>query len=215
MIEHETAQIREWKGEFGREYTDRNVLDPEGLDQLYLGNYGISRTELNGTFLEAIPADAQVLEVGCNVGNQLLLLQRSGYKNLHGIEIQKYAVDRAHERLPGVDVREGSALQIPYPDKHFDLVFTSGVLIHISPSNLSEVLREIHRTAKTWIWGLEYYADAPTEVMYRGQQGLLWKSAFAQVYLDRFSDLELVRERRLPYLNNSNVDTMFLLRRKA
>lgn len=215
MIEQETAQIREWKGNFGREYTDRNVLDPEGLDHLYLGNYGISRTELNGTFLEEIPSDAQILEVGCNVGNQLLLLQRSGYKNLHGIEIQRYAVDRAHERLQGVDVREGSALQIPYPDKHFDLVFTSGVLIHISPSNLSEVLGEIHRTAKTWIWGLEYYAEAPTEVMYRGHQGLLWKSAFAQVYLDQFSDLELVREKRLPYLNNSNVDTMFLLRRRA
>ena len=140
MVEQETPQIRERKGDFGREYTDRNVLDPEALDRLYLDNYGVSRTELNRGFLEGIPLDAQILEVGCNVGNQLLPLQRSGYKSLYGIEIQKYAVDRAQQRVPRGTVLEGSALEIPYPDQHFDLVFTSGVLIQMAPQNLPKVL---------------------------------------------------------------------------
>jgi hypothetical protein len=61
---------------------------------------------------------------------------------------------------------------------------------------------------------MEYYAPEVTRVNYRGQDDLLWKMNYAQRYLDRFSDLDLVRERRLPYLNSSNVDAMYLLKRK-
>jgi len=52
------------------------------------------------------------------------------------------------------------------------------------------------------------------EVAYRGHQSLLWKADFARLYLDLFDDLDLVRVERLPYLENANVDAMFLLSRK-
>ena len=74
---------------------------------------------------------------------------------------------------------------------------------------------EIHRCAKRWIWGFEYYAPEMTEVAYRGHEALLWKTDYARSYLERFRDLELVREDRMRYLDNENVDTAFLLRRKA
>jgi hypothetical protein len=38
---------------------------------------------------------------------------------------------------------------------------------------------------------------------------------YAQKYLQRFSDLEMVQEQRIPYLNSANVDTAFLLRKKG
>jgi len=62
---------------------------------------------------------------------------------------------------------------------------------------------------------LEYYAPELTEIPYRGHRNLMWKTDYAQLYLKSFSDLELVLEERLPYLTDSNVDTMFLLRRKG
>jgi hypothetical protein len=37
---------------------------------------------------------------------------------------------------------------------------------------------------------------------------------YVKRYLERFSDLELAREQRLPYLNSANVDSMYLLKRK-
>jgi len=112
-------------------------------------------------------------------------------------------------------MKEGSALQVPYPDKNFDLVFTSALLIHIAPQDLLTSMGEVHRCTKTWIWGLEYYAPEMTEVPYRGHRNLLWKTDYARMYLEKFPDLELVREERLQYLADSNVDTMFLLRRKG
>jgi hypothetical protein len=52
-------------------------------------------------------------------------------------------------------------------------------------------------------------------VNYRGHDDLLWKMDYVKGYLDRFGDLELVQEQRLPYLNSTNVDTMYLLKRKT
>jgi pseudaminic acid biosynthesis-associated methylase len=210
----ETDQTTVWKGDFGREYTDRNTFNTEGLDQLTQRNYGITKTEINRIFLEGVASDARLLEVGCNAGNQLLLLQEMGFTNLSGVELQPYAYAVARQRLPGVELKLGSALDLPHPDKSFDVVFTSGVLIHIAPRDLPRAMDEIYRCSKTYIWGMEYYCPDVTQVNYRGHNELLWKMDYAQRYLERFRDLELVREQRLRYLENANVDTVFLLRKK-
>jgi pseudaminic acid biosynthesis-associated methylase len=208
-----TPQIAEWVNRFGREYTDRNVLSTSELDALYEKNYGITRRKLNQPFLAGVPEDARILEVGCNVGNQLTVLREMGYRELYGIEIQKYALEQARSKLPDVHFTEASAFEIPYPDNYFDVVFTSGVLIHIAPSDLPRALDEIHRCAGRHIWGFEYYSPQTVEVKYRGNQGLLWKMDYAKFYLDRFADLSLLRREELPYLENANVDSMFLLRK--
>jgi pseudaminic acid biosynthesis-associated methylase len=210
----QTPQTSRWTGDFGRAYTDRNTLDRGELDSLYRTNYGITRSQLNESFLETIPRDTRILEVGCNCGNQLRVLQEMGFTSLSGAEVQSYALESARARTQGIQLSQASALDLPYEDASFDLVFTSGVLIHISPVDLPAALDEIHRCAKTWIWGLEYYAPEVTEVNYRGHDDLLWKMDYVNRYLDRFGDLELVREQRLPYLDSSNVDTIYLLKRK-
>jgi pseudaminic acid biosynthesis-associated methylase len=209
----DTDQIRTWTGNFGREYTDRNAQSPADLDEFYRQTYGISRRQLNESFLRLIPKQARILEVGCNMGTQLLLLTEMGYRELYGIEIQSYALDLAQRRLPEAELKQASALSIPFPDQHFDLVFTSGVLIHISPSDLPKALREIYRCSRHWIWGFEYYSPNPTEISYRGHNNLLWKMDYASRYLQEFSDLDLVKEEHVPYLESANVDSMFLLKR--
>jgi pseudaminic acid biosynthesis-associated methylase len=211
--EQETKQSREWASDFGRDYTARNTFDRAELDALWMAKYGVTRTAINRKFLGVIPPDARILEVGCNVGNQLLLLSGMGYTNLSGIDVQGYAVQIAQTQVPGASIMEGSALDIPFPDSHFDLVFTSGLLIHIAPADLPRVFDEIHRVTKTWIFGAEYYAPTLTEIKYRGHEDLLWKNDFAKLYQRQFADLRLVREERLPYLNSPNTDAMFLLQR--
>jgi len=209
----ETVQAAVWKGEFGREYTDRNTYDPEGLDGLCLKNYGISRRAINQAFLQDIPKTASFLEVGCNAGNQLLFLREMGYSNLSGIELQPYALAVAQKRAPEASLRLGSALSLPYEDGAFDVVFTSGVLIHISPDDLPRALHEIHRCSRSFIWGLEYFSSEAVEILYRNHSSLLWKMDYARRYLEQFPDLELVREQRLPYLQDKNQDTVFLLKK--
>jgi len=209
-----TAQLEQWQGEFGRAYTDRNSLTPTALDALYRKNFGLARSELNQRFLGGVPRDARILEVGCNEGNQLCALREMGFRHLYGVEIQEYALRRAQQRLENARLALATAFEMPYPDGFFDVVFTSGVLIHIAPADLPRALREIHRCAGGFIWGHEYYSPQPLEVNYRGHQSLLWKADYARLYLDLFDDLDLVRAEQIPYLEDANVDCMFLLSRK-
>jgi pseudaminic acid biosynthesis-associated methylase len=209
----QTAQEAVWDGDFGRDYTDRNTLDAQSLDDLWLRNYGVARSTINEEFLSGIPKNASFLEVGCNAGNQLLLLKQMGWSNLSGIELQCYALEIARSRLQDATLKQGSALAPPWPDSAFDVVFTSGVLIHISPSDLGVAMEEIYRVSKEYIWCSEYYAPELTRITYRDRTELLWKMDFARQFEDRFPNLQLTREQRLPYLKNSNVDSVFLLRK--
>jgi len=206
-----TQQLKNWVGKFGQEYTDRNAISLEDVEKLYKKLYGITRIELNRLFLSKMGRSIRILEVGANIGNQLLCLQKMGFKNLYGIEPQKYAVEISKTR--GLNIIEGNIFDIPFDDEYFDLVFTSGVLIHISPKDIKKAMREIHRCTKRYIWGLEYYSDKYAEVIYKGQKNLLWKADFAELYLNLFKDLELVMEKRLKYLDNKNIDSVFLLKK--
>ena len=212
-MEEITEQIRMWTGTFGKEYTDRNTFTLEQIDQLYRENYGIAATELCKEFIGDLERSIKILEVGSNIGNNLRMLQRMGFKHLYGIEINSYAIERAKANTTGINIIQASALDIPFRDGYFDLVFTSGVLIHISPADIKRALAEICRCSKKYIWGFEYYADAYTEVQYRGHSELLWKADFMRLYLEQFEDLELVKERRLKYLDSNNTDAMYLLKK--
>ncbi|MCD6225143.1 MAG: methyltransferase domain-containing protein [Deltaproteobacteria bacterium] len=209
-----TRQMETWEGKFGKEYTNRNALSLNDMENLYKGRFGITRTEMNSKFIGDFDRDIKILEVGSNVGNQLLCLQKMGFNNLYGIELQGYAVELSKSRTKHINIIKGSAFDIPYKDSYFDLVFTSGVLIHINPSDISMTVKEIYRCAKEYIWGFEYYADKYTDVVYRGNKNLLWKTDFAKLYCEQFSDLGLVREERFKYINNDNIDSMFLLKKE-
>ena len=209
----QTHQMGIWSGTFGREYTDRNAMSVEELDALYQREFGVGRTAMNQAFLDSLSRDLRVLEVGSNIGNQLLLLQSMGFTRLYGIELQHYAVQRSKRRTSDVGFIQGSAFDIPCRDGAFDLVFTSGVLIHLAPQDIGTALGEIHRSTSRYIWGMEYFSDTCKEVSYRGEQGLLWKSDYCKLYLERFPDLRLVQQRRYPRQDGSNEDVMFLLER--
>ncbi len=195
----ETNQIKFWNGQFGKEYTERNIFSSNELDDLYILRYGISRRLMNEEFLYTIQEerDIKILEVGCNIGIQLRHLQIMGFNHLYGIELQRYAVEKAKVHTKNVHIIQGSIFDIPFKDGYFDLIFTSGVLIHIDPNNLIYAMKEICRCTKKYIWGFEYYSDKLQEIIYRGNKGVLWKQNFSKLFLDNFKNLTLVKEKNI------------------
>ncbi len=202
-----------WKNKFGDSYTDRNTRSIEEVDAQYLKDYGVSRRSMNSEFLSSLDRSLKILEVGANIGCQLELLGKEGFKNLLGIDINNYAVRQAKHIRPEVDIMNGSVFDLPFRDKYFDLVFTSGVLIHISQKDLPCAMDEIWRVAGSYIWGFEYFSLKSAEIEYKGKKDLLWKRDFSALYLKRFPDLRIVREKRFPMSNGKNVTQMFLLKK--
>ena len=193
MSKFMTKQMGKWAGNFGQEYTDRNALSIQEMEISYKEHYGITRTDMNSKFIGDFDRDMKILEVGSNIGNQLLCLQKAGFNNLYGIELQSFAVELSKSRTKGINIIQGSAFGIPFKDSFFDLVFTSGLLIHIAPEDITAVLDEIYRCTEQYIWCFEYYSDVYTQMPYRGHPDLLWKANFSKLFLDRFSNLRLIR----------------------
>jgi pseudaminic acid biosynthesis-associated methylase len=182
----QTSQLNLWRSDFGREYTDRNDHEkPERVASW--------QRILDGIVLGDDQGPHRVLEVGCNVGWNLEYLRRLGVRGLHGIEPQAYAVERARTRGPDFDVVQGTAFDLPFGDGFFDLAFTSGVLIHISPATVGAALDEIYRVARRWIVAIEYDHPMETEVHYRGHAGALWKRDHGALWRTRHPDLREVR----------------------
>jgi pseudaminic acid biosynthesis-associated methylase len=209
-----THQRKTWEEEFGIGYLERNVYNPKELNDLYQSRYGFTKDQLNKKFLQDLPKDAKILEVGTNIGNQLFHLQSQGFTNLYGIEIQDRAINYAKHRTNNLNIIKGDALNIPFKDNFFDLVFTHGVLIHISPTNINKAISEIYRVSNNFIWGLEYYAPQYTDVEYHGQKNIMWKTDFCKLYMEQFTNLTLIKEEKYSYLeNHSLVDQMYLLKK--
>ncbi|HET9626313.1 MAG TPA: pseudaminic acid biosynthesis-associated methylase [Kofleriaceae bacterium] len=177
----DTTQLALWRSDFGRAYTARNDRDrPERVDAW--------RRLLDGA------APRRVLEVGCNVGWNLVYLERLGITDLYGVEPQPDAVERARHRRPGFNILHGTAFELPLRDRWCDLVFTSGVLIHIAPESLDRALDEIYRVARRWIVAIEYDHPSEQEVRYRGHSGALWKRDHGAAWLARYPALQVVRK---------------------
>lgn len=206
-----TPQLFEWAGEMGKLYTDRNPQSVDEFDRVYLKDYGVTRTSMNDEFLRDMPRDLSVLEVGANIGLELEFLRRMGFSKLTGIEINEYAVAQAKKNHPDVNVMHGSGFAIPFPDSSYDFVFTSGVLIHISPADIQDMMREMHRVSGRYIWGFEYYAPEHTEVVYRGNKNLLWKSDFCKMFLDSFPGLRVMKEKKYRMTDGVNISQMYVL----
>ena len=175
-----TPQLALWCSEFGASYTERNDLErPARVDSF--------RTILAGLDV------THALEVGCNVGWNLRYLRTLGVPRVWGIEPQRFAVARARARDPELDVFEGTAFDLPFKDRQFDLVFTSGVLIHIDPAQLPVALAEMARTSRRYLLTIEYDADREQALDYRGHTGALWKRDHASAVAAACPGFERIR----------------------
>ena len=208
-----TKQEKLWEGRFGDEYAVRNGRTPADRDRLNKQYFGITRTTLNKEFLNFLPRDIKILEVGVNTGLQCALLKKMGFKNFYGIDINEKALVQA--RKNGVQTILASALDIPFKDGYFDLVMTNGLLIHIAPDNLPSVLNEIIRVCNPdgYIYIYEYTAPVCTPINYHGRKGYLWANDFPFLFSRQRRDIALVSSRVLKYKKSKQHDIIALLKR--
>jgi len=173
-----------WGGDFGDEYVKRNFDD------------GTARLPFWREVLETI-SPASALEVGCNVGGNLRpLAQLLGAEHVAGVDINASALAALAEAEPGIRTELTPAKELPFGDGEFDLVFTTGVLIHQPQETLPEVIDEIVRVAGRYVLCGEYFAEETEEVPYRGHEGALFRGDFGALYAER--GLREIHRRFLP-----------------
>jgi SAM-dependent methyltransferase len=79
-----------------------------------------------------------ILEIGCGTGRNLVALKKAGYKKLTGIELSPKTVEVGKEHFPEykkIQLLIGPVEKMIEEVGEFDVIFTSGLLMHIPPEH--------------------------------------------------------------------------------
>lgn len=106
------------------------------------------------------------------------------------VEINSNAAEECR-KIPNVTVYNQSLFDFCI-EKTYDLTFTSGVMIHLAPEMLDKAYDQLYKYSHKYILVSEYYSTTPTEIIYRGNEGKLYKRDFAGEMMEKYSDLEIV-----------------------
>src|SRR6188508_2693227 len=108
-----------------------------------MGRYSIPLAPLMAE-LGGVAAGQRVLDVGCGPGALTTeLVRRVGPGAVAAVDPSEPFVGAARERHPGVDVRQGSAEQLPFGDDEFDAAL--GQLVVHFMRDPAQGLREMAR----------------------------------------------------------------------
>lgn len=176
--------VNEWAGTFGDEYTQRNTPDVSTRARIF-------QTILSGLEIYSI------LEVGCNKGTNLYALKALYPEaSISGAEPNKKIIE---DGIPGFVVLERSALDLNLSGLS-DLVFTCGVLIHVPPQELEQSMNNIITASNRYVLAIEYEHEEELMIPYRGQENLLWKRPYGQLYTAM--GLKLISTGQVPAIDN-------------
>ena len=167
-----------WKSQFGEQYRDKNTkFDEKRCDEAW----SIMLRYFNGQLPQSI------LECGSNIGRNLKSLKSiAPSSELSLIELNKESFDIAVKRFSPKQKFNGSIDQAPFENDSFDLVFTSGVLIHIHPNDLLPTMKKMFDLSDRYILLAEYFSREPESIIYHGQKDKLFKMDFGKYFLNNF-----------------------------
>lgn len=184
-----TKQVELWQGQFGDDYTDRNEITSEVL--MYRRNWWLPMI-MNMTSNNKGSMPVSYLEVGAGVGVNMLALsgiykEASAELKLGATEPNKKARDILRSHGIVNQLTDETAMDLEgFASSSYDVVFTSGVLIHIHPDDLHKAMQEIYRVSSKHIICAEYFAAEPREVKYRDQEQALWLRDYGSYWMEKF-----------------------------
>lgn len=117
-------------------------FDADAYDR-FMGRFSVPLAARFADLVDLRPG-ARVLDVGCGPGAlTAVLVERVGPDAVAAIDPTESYVAAARARLPGVDVRAGTAERIPHPDGAFDLTLAQLVVHHMADpvAGLTEMAR--------------------------------------------------------------------------
>lgn len=94
-------------------------------------------------------------EIGCNSGRNLYYISKNlSGKEMSGIEISSRAAEDARKHLPDATIYNED-IHLATISKTYDVVYTGGVLMHIEPNLISDVLKKCLSLSNKYVIHME------------------------------------------------------------
>lgn len=121
----------------------------------------------------ALPKGIHLLEVGCSDGDRLAWMAEHLGLKAFGVEPSAEAVKMANLR-GSISVVQGTADQIPFEDRFFDVVVFGFCLYLCDPEDLFRIAVEADRVLKDpgWMIICDFYSPMPVKQPYRHREGV-------------------------------------------
>jgi SAM-dependent methyltransferase len=142
VVEYDKAECADVAGRFGQDYWDGERKYGYGgyrydgrwrkVADLFVAHYGLK-------------PGMRVLDVGCGKGFLLHdLTQAVPGLEVAGIDVSAYGIEHAKEEVRPF-LRVGCATELPWPDRHFDFVYSINTLHNLKAPALAAAAAEIER----------------------------------------------------------------------
>jgi SAM-dependent methyltransferase len=134
----------------------------------------------------------RILDVGAQVGgavdSDVQFIDGYPWKDrVSAVNLSGEHIARIRDRYPQVDARAGDARCLPWPDKHFDIVYSNAVIEHVGTfEDQKRMAAEVMRVGKRWFvttpnrwYPFEFHLRLPL-VTWVPRHGYLWCGRLVQ-----------------------------------
>jgi ubiquinone/menaquinone biosynthesis C-methylase UbiE len=100
---------------------------------------GLADNNVSAIFLDK---NNKILDLGCGTGR---FLEFANY----GVDISPKMIEVAKTKFPKKEIIEGSVSSIPFPENHFDVIYSLHVIMHLNKEITQAFLIETHKKLKS------------------------------------------------------------------
>lgn len=119
----------------------------ENAEKYYNKTINAINTDNLDKFLESVPKDGVIVDLGCGSGRDTLYMKSLGYTDILPIDSSKGLINKAYEEK-GLRILEADILTYRYALNYYSGIFANASLVHITKDEFIHLLPRLYRGLK-------------------------------------------------------------------
>jgi len=108
---------------------------------------GLHHNEEGIRFLDYLPENSKILDLGCGSGRDAKIFSEKGY-NVVGVDLSEGMLEQAVKMCPSSEFKKMDIRCLDYPDEFFEGVWAVASILHLPKSDVPQSLSESYRVLK-------------------------------------------------------------------
>jgi len=130
-------------------FTEATIATYNRTAEQYAKNVaGLHHSEVAGTFLEYLPENTRILDLGCGSGRDARIFSERGYEVI-GIDLSAKLLEIAQKEAPFVSFEVMDMRKLRFDNEFFGGVWSVASMLHLPKLDIPQCLDECNRILKT------------------------------------------------------------------